>query len=82
MRWVYLVIFLVIVTIFVVFIVENNERTTVKLFHQSLTAPLSWFFVAVYFLGMWSGGTVVGFVKRAYHRATQHAEQKRASQAG
>jgi len=36
----------------------------------------------VYFLGMWSGGTVVGFVKRAYHRATQHAEQKRASQAG
>jgi uncharacterized integral membrane protein len=82
MRWVYLVVFLVIVTIFVVFIVENNDRTTVKLFRQSLTAPLSWFFVAVYFLGMWSGGTVVGFVRRAYHRATQHEEQKRASQAG
>ena len=82
MRWVYLVLFLAIVTVVVVFVIENNENTTVKLFHQSLTAPLSWFFVAVYFLGMWSGGTVVGFVKRAYHRATQHAEQKRASQAG
>jgi hypothetical protein len=37
------------------------------------------FFVAVYFLGMWSGGTVVGFVKRTYHHATEHQEQKRAS---
>ena len=82
MRWVYLVLFLAIVTVVVVFIVENNESTTVKFFRQSFTAPLSWFFVAVYFLGMWSGGTVVGFVKRAYHNATQHAEQKRASQAG
>jgi hypothetical protein len=37
------------------------------------------FFVAVYLLGMWTGGTVVGFVKRAYQQATQH-EQKQASQ--
>jgi hypothetical protein len=35
----------------------------------------------VYFLGMWSGGTVVGFVKRAYHHAIEHEEQKPASQA-
>ena len=82
MRWVYLVLLLGIVAVLVVFIVENHDNTTVKLFNQSLTAPLSWFFVAVYFLGMWSGGTVVGFVKRAYHRATEHEEQKRASQAG
>ena len=82
MRWVYLALLLGIMTILVVFIVENYENATVKLFNQSLTAPLSWFFVAVYFLGMWSGGTVVGFVKRAYHRATEHEEQKRASQAG
>jgi uncharacterized integral membrane protein len=82
MRWFYLVLLLVIVTVVVVFIIENNENTTVKLFHQSLTAPLSWFFVAVYFLGMWSGGTVVAFIKRAYQLATQRAEQKRASQAG
>ena len=52
MRWVYLVLLLVIVTIVVVFVVDNNKNTTVKLFRQSLTAPLSWFFVAVYFLGM------------------------------
>jgi uncharacterized integral membrane protein len=79
MRWVYLVLLLVIVAIIVVFIAENRENQTVKFFSQEITAPLALYFVAVYFLGMWSGGTVVGFVKRAYHRATE--EQKRTSPA-
>ena len=79
MRWVYLVLLLAIVAMIVVFAFQNNEHTTVQLFSRSLTAPLSWFFVAVYFLGMWTGGTVVGFVKRAYHRATAHKGQKPAS---
>ena len=79
MRWVYLALLLVIVTVFVVFIAQNHENETVTFFNQRITAPLSLMFVAVYFLGMWSGGTVVGFVKRAYQHATE--EQKRASQA-
>ena len=79
MRWVYLVVLVIIVAIFVVFVVGNNEKVSVKLFHQNLTAPMSWFFVAVYLLGMWSGATVVRFLKRAYHHATEHesASQKR-----
>jgi uncharacterized integral membrane protein len=81
MRWVYLVLLLVIVTMIVVFLAENYETQTVTFFRQKITAPLSIFFVAVYFLGMWSGGTVVGFFKRAYRHATEHEEQKRASQA-
>ena len=78
MRWVYLVLLLVIVTVIVVFIAENRENQTVLFFNQKLTAPLSVFFVAVYFLGMWSGGTVVGFIKRAYQRASGHGGQKQA----
>ena len=81
MRWVYLVLLLVIVAVIVVFVAENRENQTVLFFNQKLTAPLSVFFVAVYLLGMWSGGTVVGFVKRAYQHATEREEQKRASQA-
>jgi uncharacterized integral membrane protein len=81
MRWVYLILLLVIVTIIVVFIAQNYEAATVTFFNQRITAPQSIFFVAVYFLGMWSGGTVVGFVKRAYQHATERAEQKQASQA-
>jgi uncharacterized integral membrane protein len=78
MRWVYLVLLVVIVTITVVFIAQNREDQTVAFFNQRITAPLSIYFVAVYFLGMWSGGTVVGFVKRAYQHATGHEGQKRA----
>ena len=81
MRWVYLVLLLVIVTIIVVFVGQNRENETVLFFNQKITAPLSIFFVAMYFLGMWSGGTVVGFVKRAYQHATEREGQKRASQA-
>jgi uncharacterized integral membrane protein len=72
MRWVYLVLLLVIVTITVVFIAQNRQDQTVAFFNQRITAPLAIYFVAVYFLGMWSGGTVVGFVKRAYRHATAH----------
>jgi uncharacterized integral membrane protein len=81
MRWVYLVLLLVIVAVIVDFIVENREYQTVSFLKQNISAPLSLFFVAVYFLGMWSGGTVVGFVKRAYHHATEHQEPKGASPA-
>ena len=81
MRWVYLVLLLVIVAVIVVFVAQNREDETVTLFNQRITAPLSIFFVAVYFLGMWSGGTVVGFVKRAYQHATGHEDQKQKSQA-
>jgi uncharacterized integral membrane protein len=81
MRWVYLVLLLVIVAIIVVFMFENHENETVTFFNRTITAPLSLIFVVVYFLGMWTGGTVVGFVKRAYHHPIEREEQKRASQA-
>jgi uncharacterized integral membrane protein len=81
MRWVYLVLLLVIVTVIVVFIAQNHEDATLTFFNRRITAPLSLSFVAVYFLGMWTGGTVVGFVKRAYQHATEREEQQRASQA-
>jgi uncharacterized integral membrane protein len=78
MRWFYLVLLVVIVAVIVVFIAQNHESTTVTFLDRTITAPLSIFFVAVYFLGMWSGGTVVGFVKRAYRRAIEREEQQRA----
>jgi uncharacterized integral membrane protein len=76
MRWVHLLLLLAIVAATAVFVVQNHEEQTVAFFNRSITAPLSLVFVAVYFLGMWSGGTVVGFVKRAYHHATGHEDQK------
>jgi uncharacterized integral membrane protein len=69
---------LVLVAVIVVFIAQNHESTTVTFLDRRITAPQSLFFVAVYFLGMWTGGTVVGFLKRAYHHAIEREEQKRA----
>jgi uncharacterized integral membrane protein len=71
MRWFYLILLLVIVAVIVVFVVQNNENQTVMFFNQNITAPLSVFFIAAYFLGMWSGGTVVGFIKRTYQHAAE-----------
>jgi uncharacterized integral membrane protein len=62
------------VTVIVVFIAQNRENETVSFFNQRITAPLSVYFVAVYFLGLWSGGTVVGFVKRTYKHTTGREE--------
>ena len=80
MRWFYLVTLLVVVAIIVAFVLENHENMTVKLFNRSLSAPQSLFCLVIYLLGMWSGASVVGFLKRAYHHATAQ-EQKTASQA-
>ena len=71
MRWVYLVLLVIIVTMIVVFFAQNRENQTLQFFNHSITAPTYLFFVAVYLLGMWTGGTVVGFVKRAYQQATE-----------
>jgi uncharacterized integral membrane protein len=78
MRWFYLILLLAIVAVIVLFVFENREDQMVTFFNQKITAPLSAFFVAAYVLGMWSGGTVVGFIKRAYRHATEHEEPKRA----
>jgi uncharacterized integral membrane protein len=78
MRWFYLVLLLAIVAVIVIFVVQNRDDQTVTFFNQRITAPMAVYFIAVYFLGMWSGGTVVGFVKRAYQHATAREEQKQA----
>jgi uncharacterized integral membrane protein len=77
MRWVYLVLLVVIVTLIVVFVAQNRDNETLNFFNQSITAPLYAFFIVVYLLGMWTGGTVVAFVKRAYLHAIE-PEQKQA----
>jgi putative membrane protein len=78
-RWIYLVLLLAIVATLVVFVFQNRENVTIIIFNHEITAPMSLIFVAVYFLGMWSGGTVVGFFKRTYHHAIDRDGEKRPS---
>jgi uncharacterized membrane protein YciS (DUF1049 family) len=71
MRFVYLVIFLVVVGAVVVFAVQNYEDVTIKFLDRSLSCPMAWLVGAVYLLGMISGWTVVGILKRSLLRATE-----------
>jgi len=71
MRFFYLSVLLVIAAAVAVFAVQNDGPVDLKYWDRSITAPLSLLIGAVYFLGMLSGWTVVGFLKRTVQRVTE-----------
>jgi uncharacterized integral membrane protein len=71
MRWFYLLILLVIVAAVVVFAVQNNGDVKLRYWDRELTTSLALLIGAVYLLGMLSGWTVVGFLKRTVQRVTE-----------
>jgi uncharacterized membrane protein YciS (DUF1049 family) len=71
MRTFYLLILLVIVAAIGVFAYQNNEYVTIYYLDRSGTSRMSILLGAVYLLGMLSGWTVIGFIRRTYTRATE-----------
>lgn len=61
-----------ILIIFVVFAVQNFEDVTIKLFKWGVTMPLAITTVAVYVLGMFTGGLLWSNLKKL----TKHEEKK------
>ena len=74
MRFVYFLILLIVVTAVVIFAVQNNQSVTLQYFDRSITSSLPLLIAAVYLLGMVSGWTVVGFLKRSLRRVTERRE--------
>ncbi|HEY7155370.1 MAG TPA: LapA family protein [Gemmataceae bacterium] len=74
MRFVYFLILLIILAAVVVFAVQNNETVTLRYLDRSITSSLPLLIAAVYLLGMVSGWTVVGFLKRSLRRVTERRE--------
>jgi len=66
----FLILLLVVVGV-IIFAVQNNETVTLNFLGRSLSISLSMLTVAVYLLGMVSGWTVVGFLRRSLRRATE-----------
>ena len=79
MRIVYLLILLVFLAAVVVFAVQNHEEVTLRYFDRSLTTPLPVLIAAVYALGMLTGWTVVGFLRRSVRRVTERRENRAGS---
>jgi uncharacterized integral membrane protein len=68
MRIIQAVLLLAFLGVVGLFAVQNTRSVTVNFWTWELTGPVAVVIVAVYFLGMLSGWTVVSFVRRSLRR--------------
>jgi len=71
MRFLCFLILLIVLVAIGVFALQNNEGITLRYLDQSVSTTLPLLIAAVYLLGMLSGWTVVGLLKRSLQRVTQ-----------
>ena len=71
MRLLYLLILLVAAAAVAAFALQNNEAVTIRYFDQSITCALPLLVAIVYLLGMVSGWTVIGLLRRSLQRVTE-----------
>ena len=74
MRVIYTVLLLVFVAAIITFAVQNIEPITIKFLGNSWEIALALLIAAAYVLGMLSGWTVVGIVKKSLKRVTERHE--------
>jgi uncharacterized integral membrane protein len=70
MRVIYFLLLVIFVAAAGLFAWQNQEATTVRFWHWSITCPVSAVIGAVYLVGMLTGWTVVGVLKRTIRRVT------------
>lgn len=68
MRTIQGILFLAFLGAVGLFASQNTEAITVRFWTWQLTGPVALVILAVYLLGMLSGWTVVGFVRRSLRR--------------
>jgi len=74
MRLVYLFILLLALAAVIVFAVQNNETVTLRYLDRSITCSLPLLVAVAYLLGMVSGWTVIGLLRRSLRGATERRE--------
>ena len=75
MRFIWFVVFLIFVAIIGIFAFENSEPIPINYRDQSLSVqtihlPMSVLIGGIYVLGMLTGWTVIGFLKRTVQHVT------------
>jgi lipopolysaccharide assembly protein A len=73
MRYIQAFVFLVFLAAIGVFAAQNTGVITVNFLNWNLSQPVALLTVAVYFLGMLSGWTVLAFMKGSFRRVTQRS---------
>jgi putative membrane protein len=74
MRYVQAILLLAFLGAVTVFAFQNMQMVKISFVNWGLTAPFALVIVAIYFLGMVSGWTVVAFVQRSVRRVTERRE--------
>ena len=77
MRLLSLLILVVVVAVVVAFVVQNEDEVTVHFFDYGLPTTLAKLVGVTYLLGMVSGWTVVGILRRSVERMTEPAQRDR-----
>lgn len=63
MRYVYTALIVLFTALVIVFKLQNLQSVTVVLLSMSVTLPLSLLIIAVYFLGMVTGGSLTALLR-------------------
>ena len=69
MRWLYIGIIFVLAAVTLVFAMENMEIVSLDFVWFSVRTPLAFLVVAVYVIGMITGSTVWGLIRRSVRGA-------------
>jgi uncharacterized integral membrane protein len=75
MRIIQAILFLILLGAVGLFAVQNTRSVQVDFWTWELTAPVALVIVAVYFLGMLSGWTVVAFMRRSLRRVGERPSE-------
>jgi len=71
MRMFYGIILLILLTAIGVFVFQNRGNVTLNYLDRTLTTSLAMLIGATYVLGMITGWTVLGFLRKSIHRVSQ-----------
>ncbi len=75
MRFIYATLLLLILVALGIFAVQNPESITLRFLNWSVTSPFALLAIIVYLLGMVSGWTVLGVIRRSLSRATAKPQE-------
>jgi uncharacterized integral membrane protein len=71
MRTLYLLVFIVLVAAILVFAFQNLSAVTVTFLGFSISAPMAAVVIAVYILGMLTGSSLFGALRKSWAQARQ-----------
>ena len=76
MRYIYLALVVAFAVLLVIFALSNMASATLSFLGWQITGPLALMILALYLLGMVSGGSVFSVLRHSLHKATQKPEPK------